>query len=92
MAIPFNADEVYEMAEEIERNGARFYRKAAEKFPAISELFQKLALMEDEHLATFASLRADLSAAETEQPMSASSWRREAPQGWNIPSSAASLK
>jgi len=69
MAIPFNVDEVFEMAEQIERNGAMFYRAAAEKFPAISELFQKLAVMEDEHQATFASMRADLAAAETEQPV-----------------------
>jgi rubrerythrin len=27
----FNIDEVFEIAEQIERNGARFYRKAAKK-------------------------------------------------------------
>ena len=26
MAITFNANEIFEMAEEIERNGAKFYR------------------------------------------------------------------
>ena len=31
MGITFNANEVFEMAEEIERNGAKFYRQAAEK-------------------------------------------------------------
>ena len=30
MGISFNADEVFEMAEAMERNGAKFYRKAAE--------------------------------------------------------------
>jgi rubrerythrin len=30
MSTPFNADEILEMAEQIERNGARFYRRAAE--------------------------------------------------------------
>ena len=30
MPITFNANEIFEMAEEMERNGARFYRKAAE--------------------------------------------------------------
>ena len=30
MAFDFNADEIYEMAQQIERNGAAFYRKAAE--------------------------------------------------------------
>ena len=31
MSITFNADEVFEMAEQIERNGAKFYREAATK-------------------------------------------------------------
>ena len=30
MSITFNANEIFEMAEEIERNGAKFYRKAAQ--------------------------------------------------------------
>ena len=29
MGIQFNADEIFEIAERIEQNGARFYRKAA---------------------------------------------------------------
>lgn len=29
--IDFNADEVFKIAEQIERNGAKFYRSAAEK-------------------------------------------------------------
>ena len=29
--ITFNPDEIFEMAEQIERNGAKFYRKAAER-------------------------------------------------------------
>ena len=29
MSITFNADEIFEIAEQIERNGARFYREAA---------------------------------------------------------------
>ena len=32
MPITFNADEIFEMAEEMERNGAWFYRRAAEKY------------------------------------------------------------
>ena len=31
MGIDFNADEVFEIAEQIERNGAKFYRNVAEK-------------------------------------------------------------
>ena len=49
MAIPFNADEVFEMAEQIERNGGMFYRAAADKFPAVRELLLKLAKWEDDH-------------------------------------------
>ncbi len=34
MSITFNADEIIEMAEEIERNGAKFYREAAKNASA----------------------------------------------------------
>ena len=63
--ITFNADEIYEMAEQIERNGAKFYRKAAE--PAAGdarELLGRLAAMEDDHEKTFAAMRADLAGAQ----------------------------
>ena len=65
MVMPFNADEVFEMAEQIERNGGRFYRAAAEKFPTVRELLLKLAEMEDDHEKTFAGMRAELSGKET---------------------------
>lgn len=64
MPIPFNADEVFEMAEKIEINGARFYRAAAEKFPALNKMLLGLAVMEDEHQKTFAAMRVELSAAD----------------------------
>jgi len=66
MVMPFNADEVFEMAEQIERNGAKFYRAAAEKFPEVRQVFSDLAAMEDEHENTFAAMRAELSATEAE--------------------------
>jgi len=66
MGMPFNADEVFEMAEQIERNGARFYRAAAEKFPEVSQLLLELAAMEDKHEKTFAAMRAELSGTEAE--------------------------
>ncbi len=69
MGIPFNADEVFEMAEQIERNGGKFYRAAAKKFPALRELLLNLADMEDLHEKTFAAMRAELSGAETEAPV-----------------------
>jgi rubrerythrin len=54
------------MAEQLERNGAKFYRTAAEKVADTSakELLIGLAVMEDEHEKTFASLRAELSEKE----------------------------
>ena len=66
MGMPFNADEVFEMAEQIERNGAKFYRAAAEKFPQIGDLLLDLASMEDKHEETFAAMRAELSGTEAE--------------------------
>lgn len=66
MGMPFNADEVFEMAEQIERNGARFYRAAAEKFPEVSQFLLELAAMEDDHEKTFAAMRAELSGTEAE--------------------------
>ena len=67
MSMPFNADEVFEMAEQIERNGSKFYRAAAEKFPAIRDILLGLAAMEDEHEKTFANMRAELSGTEVEE-------------------------
>jgi rubrerythrin len=66
MPMPFNADEVFEMAEQIERNGARFYRAAADKFPEVNQLLLELAAMEDKHEKTFAAMRAELSGTEAE--------------------------
>ncbi|MDD5326814.1 MAG: ferritin family protein [Phycisphaerae bacterium] len=69
MSITFNADEIFEMAEKIERDGARFYRQAA-KFAADNEtkqMFFDLAGMEDRHLATFQEMRKQLSEGEKEE-------------------------
>ncbi len=69
MPMPFNADEVFEMAEQIERNGAKFYRAAAKKFTDIRQVLLDLAAMEDEHLKTFQTMRAELSASQMEPPV-----------------------
>jgi rubrerythrin len=69
MAMPFNADEVFEMAEQIERNGGKFYRAAAEKFPEVRDILLDLAAMEDEHLKTFVNIRSELSGTELEEPV-----------------------
>ncbi|MCG6917880.1 MAG: ferritin family protein [Deltaproteobacteria bacterium] len=59
MSFEFNADEILAMAEQIERNGARFYRRAAGlvKDPAVSRLLEELAVWEDGHQKAFASMR-----------------------------------
>jgi rubrerythrin len=69
MSMPFNADEVFEMAEQIERNGGKFYRAAAKKFPEVSKLLLDLAVMEDKHLKTYSDMRAELSGTELEEPV-----------------------
>lgn len=68
MTIAFNADEVFEMAEEIERNAARFYREAAQKAPDQNSktLLLDLGAMEEGHEKTFAQMRKELSALEKE--------------------------
>ena len=66
MIYDFNADDIFEMAEQMERNGAEFYRAAAQ---AVSDADAKkflleLAAMEDEHEKTFAGMRASLTDGE----------------------------
>ncbi len=63
MGFDFNIDEILAIAEEIERNGAAFYRTAAEGAPdeATRDTLNELARMEDQHEQTFISLRAELS-------------------------------
>ena len=62
----FNAFEIFEIAEHIERNGARFYRRAAEVVSDgdVKETLERLAQMEDEHEKTFAEMRSHLLVAE----------------------------
>lgn len=62
MSITFNADEIFEMAEEIERNGAAFYREATAKAKdaQTQKFFRELAAMEDGHLTVFQNMRKDL--------------------------------
>ena len=63
MVYYFNVDEIFQMAEQIERNGAQFYRKIAERSPKgdLRNLFLKFADMEEEHEKVFISMRAELS-------------------------------
>ncbi len=62
MAMSFIVDEILEMAGEIEQNGSRFYRQAAEKFSdvRIRRMCMDLAEMEDLHGRVFANMRTNL--------------------------------
>jgi rubrerythrin len=65
----FSADEIFEMALQIESNGAKFYQRAAElqeDEQARSTLLE-LAAMEQDHEKTFAEMRSQLSAAERKE-------------------------
>lgn len=66
MTIKFNADEIFEMAEQIERNGARFYRSAADQSSeeGTKEMLLELCEWEHEHEKIFSQMRKDLSPAE----------------------------
>ena len=68
MSITFNADEIFEMAEQIERNGAKFYREAAENASDadVKEMLLSMAAMEDGHVITFSQMRKELSAEDKE--------------------------
>lgn len=69
MSLDFNADEIFKMAEQIERNGARFYRKAADGTDDThsEQMLLDLAAMEDNHEKLFSLMRQDLSKAEREE-------------------------
>ena len=68
MGITFNAEEILGIAERIERNGAKFYRKAAEnaELEDYRRLLSDLADMEVVHEKIFAEMRGTLTPAERE--------------------------
>ncbi|VEN73988.1 Rubrerythrin [Candidatus Desulfarcum epimagneticum] len=66
MSYDFNADDIFEMALQMERNGAEFYKNAAQG-PAADkhqDFLLDLARMEEAHEKTFAKLQKDLSGSE----------------------------
>jgi rubrerythrin len=69
MSITFNADEIFEMAVNIERDAAEFYRRAAKNTAdkKTEQLFLDLARMENKHMATFQEMRKELGAGEKEE-------------------------
>ena len=68
MSYDFNANEILKMAEQIERNGYKFYTTAAENVTdsGSKEFLLKLADMESQHEAYFTSIRSELSDQEKE--------------------------
>ena len=62
MSIRFNADEIFEMAAEIERQGAVFYEKAARitKDSKVRKMFERFSDMEHGHRITFEKMRDQL--------------------------------
>ena len=68
MTYDFNVDEIFEMAEQIERNGAKFYRELAEGSPKgdVQNLFLQFAEMEEGHEKIFISMREELSVKDKE--------------------------
>jgi rubrerythrin len=66
MSFQFNADEILAMAEQIERNGIQFYRKAAQmaEDPRINKFLLDLAAMEVDHEKIFTQMRKSLTEAE----------------------------
>ena len=69
MSYDFNADEVFEMAAQIERNGAMFYRNAAKNISDSSEkeLLNRLADMEVDHIEVFEKLHQEISKKEKQK-------------------------
>jgi rubrerythrin len=68
MAYNFNADEIFKMAEEIEQNGAAFYKEASKNVSDghYKKLLSDLSAMELEHYNTFSSMHSSLSDREKE--------------------------
>jgi rubrerythrin len=62
MAYNFSADEIFEMAKQIERNGADFYKAAAANVQSEDEkkFLLGLAQMEETHEKTFADMQKEL--------------------------------
>jgi len=66
MSFVFNADEIFEMALQIERNGEKFYRESAKRIKDSDarDLLTKLADMEIEHQKVFQGMRTALTPAD----------------------------
>lgn len=67
MANEFNANDIFDIAVQIEQNGATFYRTAANRVDAENhkQFLLSLADMEDSHEQTFAAMQKELTVAQT---------------------------
>lgn len=67
MTVTLNPLEIFEIAEQIERNGATFYRRAAALYEHsdVSHLFLRLADWESEHEKIFAHMKQTMFSADT---------------------------
>lgn len=68
MAITFNADEVFDIAVQIERNASDFYREAADitADEATKQMMLEFSKMEAGHAQEFSEMRQELSASDKE--------------------------
>jgi rubrerythrin len=66
MPITFTADEVFEIAEQLERNAAEFYREAAERSSNkdIKNFLLDMSAVENKHLSAFQNMREKLAEEE----------------------------
>jgi rubrerythrin len=66
MSFDFNADDIFEMAEQLERNGAKFYRDASENVadPQSKKFLTQLSQMEEQHEKTYQAMRTSLNEKE----------------------------
>ncbi len=66
MSLDFNADEIFEIACQIERNGAAFYREMSDKISIapVQKMLLDFAGMEEAHEKIFAAMRKDLKGTE----------------------------
>jgi rubrerythrin len=66
MVMTFTADEIYEIAEQIERNAAEFYSEAAESClnADVRKLLLDMSATENKHLETFHKMREKLAGEE----------------------------
>ncbi len=66
MSLDFNADEIFEIACQIERNGAAFYREMSDtiSYAPVQKMLLDFAGMEEAHEKMFMAMRTDLKGAE----------------------------